>query len=189
MALSWLFRPLEQRDINLLTYLLTYLLQKKHVHPTVRSLSKSRSYCWMHMFLQFMTIEIVKVGGNCQGSWPLVRVGIFFQWSSRGAGWCCGWRRADRNRSSWVARWRLATRRRYRWGLTLCAGWTEPTVPASRTTRWAACTLYEPRHAPTQNVPLGRPKKSGKISSKGVDKGSRYLLFEILVPPPYLGNG
>ena len=26
LALSWLFRPLEHRDINLLTYLLTYLL-------------------------------------------------------------------------------------------------------------------------------------------------------------------
>ena len=37
--------------------------------------------------------------------------------------------------------------------------------------------------------PLGVLIKKCKIRSKGVVKGSRDLLFEILGPPPYLGNG
>jgi len=37
--------------------------------------------------------------------------------------------------------------------------------------------------------PLGVVMKKCKITSKGVVKGSRDILFEILVPPPYLGNG
>jgi len=35
----------------------------------------------------------------------------------------------------------------------------------------------------------GRPNQKCKIRSKGVMKGSCDLLFEMLGPPPYLGNG
>jgi len=35
----------------------------------------------------------------------------------------------------------------------------------------------------------GPNKKMHKIRSKGIVKGSRHLLYEMLGPPPYLANG